>query len=434
MRRRNVFVVGLDETIRDHLERVAEDREALTLHGVLSPRELWALRAESLDTMLARAVDRIAATRRSVDAVVGFGRFPVPALVSLLRERHDLPGPRLGTVAGTEHRGWSRLLQLRAAPQEVLPFRVFDASVDVDVDALDFDLPFWISPVVGGLASRLHARISSREDFEPAMVRIRSAMASFGPAFEDMLERVEVPRCFAGVGARHCLVEPAVGGRHCRVEAYAHRDGVHTYGISDCLPHVRESGLARSQYPSHLPFPLQDEIRGTVGRLGRALGLLDTTFSVDLVCDENDDRLRVFDVELGPVVDDVHLFELVDGSSGCAVALELALGRRPHYVHGRGRFGCAARFLLRTLQGAVVTRTPTPEELRRIRRALPFTNVEVRAQVGDRLCKAARRLSGDLELASITVGGPDLAALEEDYEECKPMLNFGFSEPGTRWR
>ena len=91
------------------------------------------------------------------------------------------------------------------------------------------------------------------------------------------------------------------------------------------------------------------------------------------------------------------------------------------------------RVLQRTLGDAVVTRTPTPEELARLERALPTTHVDLRAVAGDRLRCAATPLDEGHDLAWVSIGGFDASELLEDYELCKPMLHFGFSEPGTRW-
>jgi hypothetical protein len=407
-------------------------REDCVIQGCLGAAELSALANESLETMVRRAVERIDATDGGVDAVLGFGGFPVAPIVSLLSEHYGVPGTPLRTIAACEHECWARLLETRCASSTVLPFEVFDAFGDVDLDDLGLDLPLWIRPV-SGISSRCGIRITMREDFEPALSRLRAAMGRFMPAFEDLLTRVDPPAAIAGVGARHCIVEPFVVGRNCRVEAYASEGEVHSYGIADCVSHARESGLARCLYPSHLPFPLQDEIKATVARVGRALGLENATFTVDLVCDMASDRLWVTEVTTGPALENLTLFEMVDGTSGCAVAIDLALGRRPTYVHGRGRFGCAATFSLHAEGDAVVTRTPSVQELDQIRQSLPSTDVVVRAEIGDRLRRAAQHLSGDRELATVTIGGFDADALVQDYEVCKPMLHFDFSEPRTRW-
>lgn len=432
MSRRSVFVVGLDETHRRHLSQVPLVLEQCDVYGVLTPRELDVWQRTPLHSMFERAVECIDGSGRDVDAITGFGGFPVAPLVSLLCEHYGVAGTPLETVVVCEHEYWSRMIQIEAASSHVLPFSVFDAFDDRAVEEVELGAPMWIRPV-SRLMGHLSIRVVTRSDLQRAVSIMRDEMPAFLPAFEDLLGHVDLSPELAAVAGRHCIVEPILGGHRCRVEAYAIRGEIHSYGVVDVVRHERDSILARYQYPSQLPFPVQDEVKSIVGGLGRRLGLATTPFNVELVWDEAGGRLWVLEMNAGAALGDVDLFEMVDGTSGYGVGVALALGQRPDYVHGRGRFGCAAKFLVRTLGDAVVTRTPTPEELARLERALPTTHVDLRAVAGDRLRCAATPLDEGHDLAWVSIGGFDASELLEDYELCKPMLHFGFSEPGTRW-
>jgi hypothetical protein len=428
MGRRNVFVVGLDEAHRHHLGRVPLVRDSCELLAVSSPAELRDWRRTPLQKMVERAIESIEGAGRTVDAITGFGGFPVAPMVALLCRHYALPGPSLESVVACEHAAWSRLLQSSASPVNVPPFATVDAFDAAGLDAVGLPFPFLVRPV-NALADDLSFRIAAPRDLEAAGAELRAQLPSFLPAFDDLLAHVEIPRSIVGVGGRHCIAEPIVGGHRCRVESHAFGEEIHTYGVVDLVPHALDATLARCEYPSHLPFPLQDELKEIVSHLGRAFGFWSTTFNVEIVCDTATGELWVSDVRVGPAHLEADLFEMVDGTSGYAVAVDLALGRRPAFVHGRGRYGCAAKFLVRTWDDTVVTRVPTTAELEMIRRAMPAADVRVRAATGDRRRRAGR----ERDLAWISIGGSDAERLREGYEVCKPMLRFGFSEPGTRW-
>ena len=432
MGRRNVFVVGLDEAHRQHLEQVSAVREACELHPVLSPCLLREWRCAPLQSLYERALESMERLGRPVDAITGFGPFPVAPLVAMLCRHYGVPGPSLESVVASEHRCWSRLLQGGEARANVLPLHTFDAFEDHSLASFELEVPFVVRPV-SRLAEHLSFRVASARDLEHALSRLREQLPAFVPAFEDLLAHVELPAGLAAVDVGGCVAEPIVGGRRCRVEAHAFHGEVHSYGVVDLVPHPLEPTVARCEYPSRLPFPLQDDLKAIVGRVGRDFGFSNTAFRVEFVGDPVTQDVWVSEVDVGPAHVEAELFEMVDGRSGYAVAIDLALGRRPSFIHGRGRFGCAAKFMLRTVNDAVVTRIPTADELERIRAKLPSAHIVVRAAAGDRRTRLPERVDDELDLAWICIGGVDPERVHADYEACKPMLRFDFSDPHTRW-
>lgn len=426
MRRRNVFVFGLDEVQRSHIERVsARLREKCKVFGLPPPTEAGKLRPE---TMLAHAVECIEAAGVPVDAITGFGPFPVPFVVARLCERYGLPGPTPRAVAQCAHAWWSRTSRVRAAPSHVPAFAVFDPFDDGAYASVGMDFPFRIEPV-NPFAAHLGFRVTTRDDLARAIERLRGQLPALKRPFDEVLSAVEVPSEVAAIGSEHCIAEQIVGGHGCTVEAFAFDEEVHGYAVVDCVRQLRESTLDRYEYPSRLPFQIQDQLKMIARHVAREMGLDGVVVDVQLSWDPVVDRIWLLDVGLGPSTEYADLLEKVDGTSGHAVALSVALGRQPTYVHGRGPHGCAAKFFVHAVDDALVTRAPSAEELERIRRTFPATEVAIDVHEGERLSAPETCGARGHDLASITMAGPDAQRLVEDYEACRRMLHFEVSGP-----
>lgn len=83
LRKRNIFVLGLDEFNRRKLERLPRAREH-RFHGVLDPGEILEAGHFPVADLLRRSEQRIAAFPEPVDAVIGYVDFPVSTMLPIL--------------------------------------------------------------------------------------------------------------------------------------------------------------------------------------------------------------------------------------------------------------------------------------------------------------------------------------------------------------
>ena len=111
-RRRNVFVIGLDDEHRRDLEQIP-DRDRFHFHPLLEREDV---RVEcDVDHMIEEAEAALRSFDGPVDAIIGYWDFPVTAVASILCETFELPSPSLEALhaADTEAR---RLVQELAQP------------------------------------------------------------------------------------------------------------------------------------------------------------------------------------------------------------------------------------------------------------------------------------------------------------------------------
>jgi hypothetical protein len=124
------------------------------------------------------------------------------------------------------------------------------------------------------------------------------------------------------------------------------------------------------------------------------------------------------------------MFEKVHGSSNHEVPVELALGLEPDYLRAEGRFNCAAKFMWRHYEDALVVRSPSAEEIAQVEREFPYTEVYIEALEGMRLSELRDQDSYSYEIAIILLGAEDHEQLMERYARCQQILTFEFAPLG----
>ncbi|CAL9392653.1 hypothetical protein SUDANB121_01298 [Nocardiopsis dassonvillei] len=423
MPRKNVFIPGLDERNREILARTPTGREC-DFHPLST---LENLRSEHLDIekTIAEAQSTMDGFDGSVDAIAGFWDFPITLLVPILAAPRGLPSPTLESVVRCEHKYWSRLLQSEVI-DEYPDFALVDLNDPTPPSKPGY--PLWLKPVKSA-SSELAFRVENDEEFYRAVDRLREGIGKIGRPFEEILRRVDLPPEIAEAGGTSCLAEAALHGVQVAVEGYVHQGECVVYATLDSVDYPASPVFLRHQYPSTLPEGVRRRLATISERVMGKLGLDNSTFSIEFFYDPVEDDIRV--LEVNPRHSQAHasLFELVDGAANHERMLRLALGREPVLPEGlKGEYGIAAEWYLRRFSDGLVTRVPTPEEVRRLEESLPGVRIVIVPEEGQRLSALEAQDSYSFELAKIVIGGADETEMRAKYERCAEELSFEFED------
>jgi hypothetical protein len=130
----------------------------------------------------------------------------------------------------------------------------------------------------------------------------------------------------------------------------------------------------------------------------------------------------------------------VDGMSNSEVAVHVATGEEPHFVHGGGQFKMAARFYYRRFDDsdALCLSAPGEADLARLRERQPETIVSCLIEEGTRLSETADQDQYSWLLAELVIGGNDVGDLNRQFAEAKMLLPFKFkhipaAHLGSNW-
>jgi len=427
--RRNIFVLGLDDTNRATLGRLA-DADQYDFHQLLGRDELQT-GTVSVPHLLERAHAVLDAFPGSIDAIVGYWDFPVSMMVPILCDRYGLCSASLTAVVKCEHKYWSRLQQQQVI-EECPAFGLIDPHDPQPRLPVPLGYPVWIKPIKSTASQGAHF-VENDEQLRNALAQVRVEVERIGGPFNAVLELLDLPPDIAGIDGRACIVEEALTGQQVTVEGYSRGGHVDIYGVVDSVSYPDTPSFLRYEYPSsRVPAHVQERMSEISRRVIVALGLTNSTFNIEYFWDPDSDRLRLLEVNARHSQSHARLFEMVDGVSNHAFMIDLGLNREPRrLVPGAGPFPIAAKWFLRRFSDGVVRRVPTAQEISALVARLPGTTVEVLFSVGDRLSNGEGEDSFSFVLAEIVTGGRDQQDLLDRYDKCVRSLPFEIDDiPG----
>lgn len=426
---KNVFVIGLDEFAARQLEGMP-GADAYAFHPLLPIEEAVHTREYDVPALLAKAAAELDAFPGSVDAIVGYWDFPTSSLLPIVRRRLGHRSPSLEAVLKCEHKFWSRLVQAEATPEHVPRFQACDPFAADPLSEITLAYPFWIKPIKSH-SSQLGFRIGGERDFRKALPVIREGIKRLGDPFNIVLEHAQLPPEVGRVGGNHCLVEEIIsGGRQCTLEGYVQNGEVRVYGVVDSVRDRRHrSCFSRYEYPSTLPRRARTRMIDIASRVLKHIGFDDSPFNIEFYYEKRTDRIWL--LEINPRISRSHspLFEMVDGASHLKVMVDVALGQDPDIPRRRGRFGCAAKFMLRVYEDGVVAGVPGSRDIVRAQEAFPGTLLELNAAPGKHLHRLLHQDSYSYEVAVMFMGARNHRELLANHDRCVPMLPIRITCP-----
>ncbi|MGQ9426857.1 ATP-grasp domain-containing protein [Gilvimarinus sp. F26214L] len=423
---KNIFVLGYDEQHERDLQALP-DRERFRFHPLLHSSELVYQENFDIEAKLDKAGATLAGYTGEVHGIICHWDFPVNPMAAILAAEFGLRYPTLESILKCSHKYWSRLEQQKVAPEVTPAFCAVDPFADNPLDQVTLDFPFWLKPVKG-YNSLLGFRVDNAEEFERAIGIARDRIGRIGNEFNTMLDRVTLPPDLNGVNGNYLMAEELIYGHEFAPEGYVQNGECHVHGMFDMVQAENGKSFQRYEYPSRAPASVQERAVDVAKRVMKQVGFDNGCFNIEYFWDPDTDRLSL--VEVNPRMSQSHSyqFEQVDGMSNHEVAVHVALGDKPLFEHGSGRFEHAAKFLLRRydLTDGIAIQVPSDEDLERLRREQPDTQVHLNIHRGDRLSRLVDQDAYSYVLAEVLVAGHTVAEMEQKYRRAVDMLPFRF--------
>lgn len=424
--RKNIFVVGLEDF---HLALLREVRhsEQYEFHGLLDYETVTKDVNVEVDDLLREAFAELDAFPGSIDAIVGYWDFPTVLMMPILRRRYGLRGPTLESVLRCEHKYWARVEQSKLGLDVVPPFALVDPFDEAASREPPIPFPFWIKPVKAH-SSKLGFRVRSRDDYRHAIEEIRAGIRYFAVNLNQIMKYAELPAEIQAADGRHCIAEGIISeGRQCTLEGYVFKGVPEVYGVVDSIRGPNRSSFERYQYPSTLPLGVKRRMIDIAKRVITSTGLDDSPFNMEFFWQRQTEKISLLQTNARISKSHSPIFYMVEGVPHKEVMIDVALGRKPEYPVGAGRFRHAAKFMLRRYDcdnADVVAAVPSEADLARIKQRFPSTEIRVHVSPGMSLGDLHFRDSYSYELAEIFVGADSQRKLMQAYREIAATLEF----------
>ena len=341
-------------------------------------------------------------------------------IAAAVAERLGLPGTAPTAIIRAQHKYYARLVHRDAIPEATPDFAVFPYRV-ADHANVGIDYPFFVKPVKAA-HSVLARRVDTPEDlrrhltFHPwekyiikRLVRPFNDLMPFYTDFE--------------INSEHLLGESLIIGRHqVTVDGFACNGDVTIVGIVDAVMYPGTHAFQRFEYPSLLPRDVQQRMADITTRAIAALGFDHGAFNVELIWDDQTNRIQVIEVNPRLAAQFGDMYEKVDGRNTYQVLLDLTVGRTPRAKPERGTFRNAASFVFREFNGAIKI-APSRAQIAWVEANYPDALLNTYIKEGNSRWREMKWL-GSYRYAVLNLGGRDRQDMFARFEHICEHLRF----------
>lgn len=426
-RKKNVFILGLDDFNRKELETI-HGRENYNFHSLLEAHEIVKIEDYNIEAKLKKAQKQLEDFEEPIDGVFTHWDFPSSVLVAVLAQRFGLRCASIESVLKCEHKYWSRLEQIKAAPECVPRFCKVDPFDPDALSKIDLEYPFWLKPVKA-YSSMLGFKVNNEDDFKEAIAKTKKHIHRFGKPLDFFMGLADVPQEIKDAGGSICIAEEFVDGMEVAPEGYIFEGEVGVHGVVDLIRGPNGKSFTRLDYPSQAPAEVQRRIIDVTKKVINQVGLNNHCFNVEYFWDEKNDKLWLLEINSRISQTHANLFEKVDGTSNHEVAVHVCTGQEPRFEHGAGKYKRASQFMIRRYEDGVVEKVPGKLDVEKMLQEVPDTYMNLGVKKGDRLSELKDQDIYSYDLADLFIGGQSADDLERKYQRCLEILPFEIS-PG----
>jgi hypothetical protein len=367
-----------------------------------------------------RFIERLARKYRrgGIAGVVSTNEQYGALIAAMLARRIGLPGTDPLAIKRAQHKYYAREAMASAIPHATPRYIVFPPSLD-PVKAATLPYPLFVKPVKAAY-SVLARRVDSLRDLQTHL--------SFRPWEKHILARLIKPfndlthgRDGFEIDAHHLIGEEPLEGVQVNVDGFVHERAVRCLGVVDSVLYPGTTAFQRFEYPSRLPDAAQRALKDVARQAITAIGFDHGVFNVELFYRPRDGDIKVIEINPRLAAQFGDLYEKVDGMNPYRILADLAVGREPRWVCGKGTYGAAASFVLREFNGGVKL-SPAPASIRWLRKRYPDAHLQTFIKRGNSRWREMKWL-GSYRYATINLGGTDREELFRRYEDiCANVL------------
>ena len=426
MRKKNVFVVGMNDLNRERLQTLPH-AEHYDFHALLTYEESHGAAEYRPKELMQKATGILDRFDGPVDAIIGFWDFPVSPMIPLLAARYGTRSASLASVLRAEHKYWARLKQREVIPEHTPEFVRFDPFDDDALSRIGMSYPFWIKPMIA-FGGHLGLKVENEDDFRKGVQEMRKNIHRFAEPFKYFASQLEDGDDYPGDEGGFAIAEQIISGRQCTVEGYVSNGKVEAHGVIDSFCFPGTTSFSRLEYPSKLPQPVKDEMIEASRKIISHLEYDNSTFNIEYFYDEPNDRIWLLEINARISQSHSDLFYKVDGHPNQELLVSTALGQDPTWPRQEGAYKVAAKFFLRRFADGQVVRCPTVQQVHRVKELVPETVVELLVKPDMWLHDLGYQDSYSYKLAILYIGAEDDDELMRKYHQCVGELDFAIRE------
>ena len=367
-----------------------------------------------------RIVKRFARTK--IDGVLSTDEHFGAMVAAVVAERLGLPGAKPEAILIAQHKYYARIRAAEIAPEAVPRFAYFPYGIQAP-EAIGLPFPMYVKPVKSTY-SILARRVDNFAELR--------AHLTFKPLEKLILEKLIAPfnqlgqeRFLFQVDAHHLVAEELLTGEQVTVEGMVYQGEVTDLGVVDSIMYPGTSAFKRFDYPSSLPWMVQQRMAALAAKLVKGYGFTDGLFNAEFFYDVSRDSSQLIEINPRMAYQFADMREKVDGFNPYDALLALTVGDRPVVSVRAGPDKVSASFVLRKFGTPKLKRAPTNAEQRALTERFSDARLVFYIKHGGSLERELKWL-GSYRYGLINLAGQDIATMHARYDEIVRALPFEF--------
>jgi hypothetical protein len=358
---------------------------------------------------------------QNVDGVLGTHDGPESLVAAIIAKELGLNGMNPVIAFICEHKYYSRRAQKRITPLAVPNFQCLPIN-GLQSSDIALSYPFFVKPVKSAF-SILAKTIHNFEELEDFMPKIQKRLSLSLPPFNILINKYSSLK----LDGNYLIAEQLLDGEQFTIEGFSWNKRVTIMGITDSIMYPGTLSFQRFEYPSKLPKSVQHRMENIAAKLVLEIGLDYTLFNIEMFYNPEKETIHIIEINPRMSYQFADLFEKVDGTNSYNIQLQLSQGEQPVFEQSKGQFRVAASFVLRLFEDKLVTRSPTEEELNKIKTKFPDSFVIIKVKKGNKLSDVSQD-EKSYRYAIINLGGDNWTDLYSRFGALRKLLEFDFDD------
>jgi hypothetical protein len=340
-------------------------------------------------------------------------------IAALISKQYGLDGTYPEDMYNILNKFISRNSQLKTIPACVPEF--FEVDLFSSVPPLNF--PFFMKPV-RSVQSILASRIESNHEYVSAIKHARDNISRLTLNYEPLaVKYLNKDK----TSLDKMIVESIIEGFQVTVEGYVQFGVVNTIGVIDSEFYSGTRSFKAFHYPSILPNDVQQRMTCIAKKYMASLNLNNSFFNIEMVYDENNNTIKIIEINPRMSSQFSDLIEKVDGLNSYTILLQLVYGEKVEHKSGLGVFNCASSYVLRCFTDHRVIKLPKEHEIKLVETQYPEIRVESYGIVGEKLSHQLQDVDS-YKYGIIQLGGRDQDDLDRKLRHALKYLSYELEE------
>jgi hypothetical protein len=315
-----------------------------------------------------------------------------------------------------------RRIQEKETPQIVPKYSL--ASDPVSLYNLNF--PAFVKPLRGHL-SMFSYKVNSPSEAREKYLIHKKDLAKLNQDYQKLLLPKlshNQPKIYE-IKVDDMICEDYLEGDQLTVDLSVFRGQIIILGTTQSVYHPEYASFTRFEHPNTHSRKVEQMIKTPLYKLISKLKLNNTLLNIELKYDKHQEKIYIIEINTRMSFQFVNLIKAVSGINLIKIASEIATNQRPSFRKIHTQNSLCYSMVLRKQGNMLVTKTPSPENIRQIYARFPEIKITILVKKNQRLSEIDQDTQS-YRYCLIDIPGNSKHEILSKFNKIDSMLDFNF--------